>query len=383
MHKRIRNQVTFVIIIFSVLTLNSCSVVSDALHYVQDYKTVRAIGEPNTEADSNSQNEYVYQTLTPEEKLAYDQMYECMDQFKEKVPLTTKDENVMKKSFNSIFADHGEKFYWVHGFSFQSYKSQKDGYVSGVTFTPNYTMTLEEKNETDKAILEVYKEWIKDLPENSDDYTKSKYVYDKLIEEVDYVSGAPDNQNIKSVFLNKATVCKGYATAVSYFFDKLGIPCTIITGEGRDESHAWNLIELDGEYYYYDVTWGNSAYRSSGIKEKRTNYSYLNVTGQEIFKTHTADEIFPLPECTSTENNYFNKEGLLFDEDNYWELGGKLYSFYISGIPSVSLRFENETLYDKAFNHLISERNFDDYLPGIQKLMYLEDKEVNTLTLIF
>lgn len=383
MYKRGKITLKILLVILCSLPLSSCGEVSNAVHTILDYKTERVIGKANLAANSNSKEEYVYQTLSDEEKLTYDQMYECMFEFKESVPLTTKDEMVIKRSYNGLIADYGESFYWVYGYSFQTYKNGNEGYISGVTFSPHYTMTPEEKKKIDSEIESVYKEWIKDLPEEADDYTKSKYVYEKLIHEVDYVSDAPENQNIISVFLNRATVCKGYACAASYFFDKLGIPCTVVIGEANGGSHAWNLVNLDGEYYYYDVTWGNSAYKNSKIDERRINYSYLNIAGEDIVKTHEAQVDFPLPECISSEDNYFHKEGLFFDNSNYEEFGQKILEKFTSGYSSISIRFLDEDLYNKAFAHLIDEDHFVDYCPGTNKIMYIEDKEVNTLTLIF
>lgn len=383
MRKRGENSIKLFLILLTICSFTSCGMVSDFVHTIHDFKTERTIGEANLQANSNSLDQYVYQTLSEEEKLTYDQMYECMDQFMDKVPLTTRDENIIKKCYNCLSADYGEKFYWVYGYSTQTYRSKSDGYISGITFSPNYTMSMEEKEKTDEEIEKIYNDWIKDLPQDSDDYTKSKYVYEKLINEVDYVLGAPDNQNIKSVFLNRATVCKGYADAASYFFDKLGIPCTVITGEANDGAHAWNLLELDGDYYYYDVTWGNSTYSNSEIVGKRINYSYLNVTEEDIIKNHEIKVDFPLPECSSYENNYYYKEGLLVDYENYKDFGSKIRERFDEGLSGVSLRFQDEELFNRAFNHLIEEDHFVDYCPGINKITYIQNPEIYTLTIIF
>ena len=69
---------------------------------------------------------------------------------------------------------------------------------------------------------------------------------------VNYDLNAENNQNIISVFLEGRTVCQGYACATKYLMDLLDIPCTIVTGTANGEPHAWNLIELDGAYYYMD-----------------------------------------------------------------------------------------------------------------------------------
>ena len=48
-------------------------------------------------------------------------------------------------------------------------------------------------------------------------------------------------------------VCAGYAHAFQYCMQKLGIPAAYIVGYAG-EAHAWNLLQLGGEYYCMDVT---------------------------------------------------------------------------------------------------------------------------------
>ena len=62
-----------------------------------------------------------------------------------------------------------------------------------------------------------------------------------------------------------------------YSGDVVHIPSgTVITGEG----HAWNLVNIDGAYYYTDVTWGDATYlfdqqAMTGAGSDVVNYDYL------------------------------------------------------------------------------------------------------------
>lgn len=367
---------------FSII-LTSCGVTSSVIHRIQDYATEHAIGEADEFISTVSSDKYAYNTLSYEEQLVYDQMYYCIDNFEPQIPISTKSEEVIRKSYESLIADNGSHFWWIHGYSVKTYRNEYDGYISGVEFIPDYTMTKEEKEAKEGKIHAVFSEWMAECPTDGSDYEKSKFVYEKLINEVDYDTDAPDNQTIVSVFLNKRTVCQGYANAASYFFDALNIPSVVVTGIAGDESHAWNLVELDGDYYYFDATWGNSEYKSGDTEKKQVNYNYLNITSKEIENTHFPGVSFPLPSCTSVKDNYFVNENLLFSEENYEKMGDRISLAYNGNEDGISLKFTTEDLYNMAVTHLLTEKKFSEYCGGLSRISYIANPEDLILTLNF
>ena len=58
---------------------------------------------------------------------------------------------------------------------------------------------------------------------------------------VEYQMGTEQNQNIISVFLNKKTVCQGYANATQYLLTLLGIPAVVVTGTA-EETHTHGIL---------------------------------------------------------------------------------------------------------------------------------------------
>ena len=55
--------------------------------------------------------------------------------------------------------------------------------------------------------------------------------------------------------LNGNGVCATYAMLFYKAASRLGIQTCICYGYAGDEYHAWNMVELDGETCFYDVTW--------------------------------------------------------------------------------------------------------------------------------
>ncbi len=66
-----------------------------------------------------------------------------------------------------------------------------------------------------KALIEAAVEpIIGGISAEASDYDKVKYVYVTVIINTDYNLNASDNQNIYSVFVNKSSVCQGYAKGI-------------------------------------------------------------------------------------------------------------------------------------------------------------------------
>ena len=81
----------------------------------------------------------------------------------------------------------------------------------------------------------------------------------------------PDDQNIYSVFVNQRSVCAGYSKATQYLSGEAGrllYLCDRRKQEGN-QSHAWNLVLCEGDYYYVDTTWGDPVFQSEeGAQEE-------------------------------------------------------------------------------------------------------------------
>lgn len=146
--------------------------------------------------------------------------------------------------------------------------------------------------------------------EKKSDYEKSLILHDRLCDAVVY-EFSEHNQTVVGSLALGASVCAGYAHGYQMLMQAVGIPCFYVVGHSRDQSHAWNLVQLDGQWYYTDVTWDDQNDDGGDIY-----YSYLNVTYEQISEDHTAENFAEyLPRSTATANNYYVKNGLVLDPD--------------------------------------------------------------------
>lgn len=273
---------------------------------VQD-KIQKAGKENSFAGPSVSEGNYAYELLTEEEKIVYDEVLAAIMDYEESVVVSTTERDILYKAYDYVRADYGGLF-WVDGYNYV--ESTWLGQVISLEFAPSYTMTKAKRDEIQEEIDARVEQLMGGVSSEDSDYQKARFVYDTLIHTVEYDSAAENNQNIISAFLEGRTVCQGYASATQYLMERLGIPCVIVSGEAGGEKHSWNLIMLDGEYYYMDVTWGDSYY-SDEDEGGGANYDYFAATTKRMDETHTPDDTFPLPECDAIEDSYYVQEGYM------------------------------------------------------------------------
>lgn len=123
-----------------------------------------------------------------------------------------------------------------------------------------------------------------------------KIIHDYLIANTEY-----DNELSSSsiytaygALVEKKAVCEGYAKAFKYILDELEIPCVIACGlarnsNGRTESHAWNYVKIDGNWYAVDCTWDDPLIIGTGSVSPDVYKRYLLKGSRDFFEDHFED----------------------------------------------------------------------------------------------
>lgn len=86
------------------------------------------------------------------------------------------------------------------------------------------------------------------------DYDKAYAVCKWIQRKIKYEPGKYDQSGMYAM-VNKEAVCNGKAELACYIGRCVGID-TLYVGGNSDDDHAWNLMKIDGEWYYVDPTTG-------------------------------------------------------------------------------------------------------------------------------
>ncbi len=269
--------------------LNGCAEISATMTEVKSDEAAKLkeeLGEGDTGALLVFEQSFYpyYHMLNDEEKELYRQIYANAYALNEKfTPCVEIFSTNLGRVVEAVFNDHPVLF-WIE----TSYgcKYGPDGRV--VEISLQYNEASKKIEQSRQKFDEKAEEILCVARTLSSDYEKEKYVHDRLAALVTYGTDAEMNQSAYSALVGGKTVCAGYARAFQYLMQQLGIPCYYCRGYSG-ENHAWNIVELFGDYYNVDVTWDDA---------ELNNYDYFNKTDEDLAATHIRKSLsVKLPAC--------------------------------------------------------------------------------------
>lgn len=335
--------------------------------------------ESEARIDAEERGLYVYEQLGEADRELYRIMLDAFQTRESRTyPEMSMDE--VTRIRDLVLADHPELFY-INGVSQLTTTNRDSGLVVDMTIEGQYAYSEDEIQQLQGSIDAAVADCLANTPDG-DDYAKARYFYDYLANNTAYDHDAASatqaepaegeqqasaGQTIADVFVSNRAVCGGYARAYQYLLQQVGIQSVYITGNANGGRHAWCLAYLDGAYYYIDPTWGDPQFLGSEGEEvpdsNFVNYDYLCVTSSDIAHTHVLTVDFQVPECTSTADNYYVREGLVFDAPDGDRLGRLAEQAAAEG-GNVQIRCADAAVYSELLDTVVSSGNLANYLPS-------------------
>ena len=297
---------------------------------------------------------FYYNTLTDEQKKIYKSLVLSIKNLNTKTKI--KDYNYIddnttmndvKIAIQNIFLDHPEVFY-----------VKNDYVVSTIELVNSKRIEVElEYTVSDKAELESKISEINEVitPIISDAKTMDKfdaelYIHDKICNLATYYKYTDINEvpeechSIYGCLILKSAVCDGLSKALQIMLNKVGIESILVTGALQNQSHAWNLINLENNWYHVDIT-SNKSVKNEKNNKQEIIHSYFNITTEQVKTSSIIDLEDKLPIADSTQYNYYIKTNQYIDVvDNF-----------TTKLKEILDKNKNETLVEFAVNTKLRE----------------------------
>ena len=250
--------------------------------------------------------------LNQKQQAVYDAAYKAL--MKNEVDVTLPvglTENEFYDTMHALDYDNPEAFWWDNDYS---YWTNSDDTVTRFVF--KYWLDsseFEQKYEKFWNATAPILFYASTLP---DEMSKIKYIHDYICLSTEYandIAGTNNNggkyQTAYSGAVEYRTICGGYAALFQYYMQQLGIPCAKI----RSQTHAWNFLQVNGQYYQMDVTWNDT--------EIIPNYYNLTHEEMQNIKSHTPWDLekkfIDAHPSTGNQMSYLEYFGALYEGSPY------------------------------------------------------------------
>lgn len=278
------------------------------------------------------------------------------------------------------------QFFWVNGF-----QTETRGTDSTVTFSEFRDLPENQYLQAMAALEEAGTAILSQMPAGLSDYERALYVHDYLVDHCDYDEESVDLRETAFVhtaygcIVQGSAVCEGYARAYQYLMQALGYTCGTVTGTAKN-MHAWNYLQLGGNYYWVDVTWDDPISTGDAlIAGDNKKHTYFLLDDEHILRTRTLDaENLFIPECTSMELNWFVQQGRYFETYDRTAVLAQISAMY-SADPAgkMEFMFGNAEAYAAAMQDLIENAQIRT-IPGLEYAAYnyYTDDEMYVLSFV-
>ena len=106
----------------------------------------------------------------------------------------------------------------------------------------------------------------------------------------------------------------------------------------------------------------SSGQERDGLTLPEINYDYLNVTTEELLRTHSIGGVVPMPLCTATKANYYVMEGAYFTSYDRDQMAALFEKAAEQGKWDVSVKCSDAECYGEIFQALIEDKDIFDYM---------------------
>ncbi len=183
---------------------------------------------------------------------AYYAIYGAVLEQKKTVDLTEFD--IKRSEIGDIYTDilrTCPEFFFLDE-NIRYYYERRGGEEYATVVTLEYTMTGDVLEAAQADYESEIQYIVSQVDGNLSDAEKALWVHDYIAASFEYDSDE-ENFDVYSLFKERRGVCQAYSLAYIAVLRELGIRSVMVASDGMN--HAWNLVEIDGEWYHVDLVY--------------------------------------------------------------------------------------------------------------------------------
>lgn len=302
--KKIVSMVLALVMVLAVAATSASAALINTAQLEQDMKdtasrTVKTV-RASTKFTPRKSDGYWSSKFSTNGQTAYMLFVDAVKKFQTQVEIPAIDKSERSQFAQILQQEHPELFY-VQQIGTRD-KTDSDGYKSQ-EMTITYIADARSKYN---AVESAATRFLSGAPKSGSDYDKELYVHDKLVNETTYQL---HQKSIYNNLVEHKSNCMGYAYAMKYLLNKLGVTCRVVIGTATGEGdHMWNCVTLNGKEYLTDTGWDDP----SGSTQHALSHRYFNLTKDEMNRDHQAKNPSEQNACTNTDQGYYRKNGMYY-----------------------------------------------------------------------
>ncbi|KDR94934.1 protein of unknown function [Peptoclostridium litorale DSM 5388] len=259
------------------------------------------------------------------------------------------------------------------------YSWSATGYVNDatITFNVDYLHSKSDEDyiesETDSILSEIISPGMSDLE-------KVKAVNDYIVLNTQYSEETFASAHSPYAILTEGKgVCQAYALLEYKMLGKLGFERRYVVGNAGGVGHAWNSVNIGGNWYFIDSTWNDP------LPDRKYNvsYKYFLVTQEYLDDDHSWEKS-NYQQTGGDDYSYFHDMSYTFSDSDhiYYSSdldGGALHSISVDGSGDIKLN-NYKSYYMACYGDWIYYSNYSNggYIYKIKKDGTVEEK-LNTV----
>lgn len=262
--------------------------------------------------------------------------------------------SVLEETWYSVVDDYAEIF-WAHGYEYLYY-AEEDHWP--VTLKPHYIGTrneIEQKKQFIENAAGNFLEQHRNDSEADKIFAVTNFLIDETAYDYDYVG-----TTIYELFKDHRAVCENYARGTQYLLTKLGVESIYVSGDavnsaGVRESHAWNIVKLNGTYCQLDVTWGDPLMPDG---EQTKTWAYYLISDDEMYLDHFPEQKV-LPACRTDQYDYYHAYGLFLNDYDKDLIAAEIRK-HNGQDNTIHIKAANPAVYQQLVRELVDNSQFWD-----------------------